>query len=575
MRDITLNLRNDMKVLVAIASYGKANDRYLARVVEEYNSMPFKVDVVVLSNIPKEVAPGARVVVVGCRGRDLPFAHKQILADGLNHYDLFIYSEDDILVRACSLEAFLKVSAVLPPTDIAGFLRVEVHSDGSVNYPEVHGHFHWDAGSVRSHGEYTFAFFTNEHAACYVLTREQLRRVIDSGRFLVPPHSEKYDRLCTAATDPYTQCGLRKVVCISHLNEFLVQHLSNKYRQTSYGVDGTELCRQVNALVRIGKSGNSPRSLFETETMLPNGWYSKSYYEPVQLGAIAAIPPEVRTVLSIGCGWGSTEVWLAKRGHSVTAIPLDPVIPGGAEAKGVEIVTGDLDEARRTLAGREFDCIFLSNALHLVPDPVAVLSSYGTLLSPGGVFLALVPHTARLRTAWKELVAAWRPAPWTAALEALLSPGGVFMPAASKTRGLAGVWKSVREKESTNGAGARRGAKFHIVSKRTVRNWFRDAGLQVESLTNVLRPVRENTGRLTVTLLDRWLASEFLTVAKKVSRNPSGGQSCQDAATGTSAVGPGTEKPTGIYRAVGLGDLAAHLWRRYRALCASAFLQLR
>ena len=33
----------------------------------------------------------------------------------------------------------------------------------------------------------------------------------------------------TAATDPYTSCGLRKMICISHLEQFLIHHMSNRY----------------------------------------------------------------------------------------------------------------------------------------------------------------------------------------------------------------------------------------------------------------------------------------------------------------------------------------------------------
>jgi hypothetical protein len=70
-----------MKLLVAIASYGTSNDRYLKRLVEEYRSMSYGVDIVVLSNVAKPVE-GAEVRV-GMPTKDpwsLPFAHKQVLA---------------------------------------------------------------------------------------------------------------------------------------------------------------------------------------------------------------------------------------------------------------------------------------------------------------------------------------------------------------------------------------------------------------------------------------------------------------------------------------------------------------
>ena len=228
-----------LRILVALASYGTSNDHYLLQLIREYQSMSFHVDVIILSNLNKQLAPEIEVLV-GLPSRNpwsLPFLHKKVFADRLEQYDLFVYSEDDMLVTESNLRSFLDVSAVLREDEIPGFLRIEQDSIGNVNYPEVHGQFHWDPTSIRSRGKYTLANFTNEHAAFYALTRSQLRKAIRSGGFSVGPHEGKYDLLCTAATDPYTQCGFAKLIPISHLKDFTVHHLSNKYIGR-LGVDG-------------------------------------------------------------------------------------------------------------------------------------------------------------------------------------------------------------------------------------------------------------------------------------------------------------------------------------------------
>src|SRR5271170_2525351 len=105
-----------MKILTAIASWGTKNDTYLAQLIREYRSMSFDVDVVVISNLPKPVGPGAEVSLVDLDGRDpysLPFAHKRIFAERLNDYDLFVYSEDDTLITESNIQAYLKACAVL------------------------------------------------------------------------------------------------------------------------------------------------------------------------------------------------------------------------------------------------------------------------------------------------------------------------------------------------------------------------------------------------------------------------------------------------------------------------------
>src|SRR5579864_6254290 len=206
-----------MNILVAIASYGTTHDQYLNRLIAEYRSMRHRVDIVVLTEAPKSMGPDVEVKV-GLPTKDpwsLPFAHKQLFADRVNDYDLFIYSEDDHLITEQHVEAFLNASKVLPETEIAGFLVIEKAQGGKLNFCGFLAHFHWDPASVRSRGNQMFAHFTNEHSACYMLTQAQLRRAILSGGFLVGPHQGKYDLLCSAATDPYTQCGFTKVICIS------------------------------------------------------------------------------------------------------------------------------------------------------------------------------------------------------------------------------------------------------------------------------------------------------------------------------------------------------------------------
>jgi 2-polyprenyl-3-methyl-5-hydroxy-6-metoxy-1,4-benzoquinol methylase len=475
---MTKKTRSNTRVLVILASHGTRNDQYLAQVVKEYQSMSFDVDIVVLSNIAKNVAPGVQLIVEDLRGKDpwsLPFSHKRIFADRLNDYDLFIYSEDDTLIQQKNLQAFLDVSAVLPEDELPGFLRYEESLEGKVNYPEVHGHFHWDPASVRSRGPYTMAFFTNEHAACYVITQQQLRRAIKSGGFMVGPHRGKYDLLCTASTDPYTQCGFRKFVCISHLDDFLVHHLPNTYVGTNYGIDDVELRRQIQVLLQMGLNGCHPTSLVVTETKLSRCWYSKDYYEPVMAEVVSYISKEARSVLSIGCGWGATETYLAKKGLRVSAVPLDPVIPGGAEAAGVEIINGDLVSVRQALAERKFDCLLLSNVLHLLPDPIEVLSSFSSFVLDGAVIVVVVPNTARL----------------------------------------AATWKAIRNSGTSEDLGSYKRTGVQRVSQRALQRWFCASGISIEKVLDLLRPPAQKVGRLTFGALDRWMADEFVVVARK------------------------------------------------------------
>jgi hypothetical protein len=438
-----------MKILVAIANWGTKNDEYLARLIQEYRSMPFDVRVVVFSNIQKAVAPGAELFFLDLRNKDprsLPFLHKKMFADHVNEYDLFIYSEDDTLITESNIRAYMKACSVLKEDEIPGFFRFERGANGEFNYPEVHGPFHWDCQSVRRREESVFASFTNEHAACYALTRHQLERAIASGGFLVEPHRGTYDLICSAATDPYTQCGFEKVIGISSLADFLVHHLPNRYVGTKFGVGEPELRSQIEALLQIGGNGHQAVPLFSTKSKLMEWRFSKDCYEPALPELVAAIPAGIRNVLSVGCGSGATEVALAERGLRVVAVPADPVIAAGAKAKGVEIVDGDVVTARKKLEGEQFDCLLLWDALHLMQDPKAAVCTFASLLRVGAIVITRVPRVLRLATAFR----------------------------------------TIRGDQQIGELGNYKKTGVHFTSTRKVRRWLESAGLQVKSVTNQL-----------------------------------------------------------------------------------------
>ena len=275
-------------------------------------------------------------------------------------------------------------------------MRTERDANGSLYFSEPHYHYHWDARSVRSQQGHTFAFFTNEHAGFYILTSDQLKRAITSGGYLVPFHHHKYPPLETAATDPYTQCGFRKMMCISHIEDFLFPHLSNRY--AGRGAQPAEIFySQLTALSKVAGNGKPKSTLFPVETKIFHTHWSKDYYEPRQDKLIELVPEGARTVLSVGCGWGETERALMDRGIKVKAVPIDSVVAVNAAARGVEIVYGDAAQACQLLANERFDCILFSNVLHLAEKPVDFLRQFVSLLRPGGAVVASVPNVTTMR----------------------------------------------------------------------------------------------------------------------------------------------------------------------------------
>ena len=383
---------------MGITSFGARNIDFLKRVIATYRSLEsFDVDVVVFSDATKDIGNQARVVV-GLPSDDpwsLGVAHKQLFAENSDRYDLFAYSEDDIEVNASHLRAFLDVTPALSPNEIAGFMLYERDDDGASSLPNVHGPFHWRPESVRRRGGNTVAEFTNEHSAFYLLTRDQLKKAIASGGYLQEPYRSRYDMLCTASTDPYTSCGFRKVICISRLNDFLIRHLPNQYCGV-HTVSLSEFQKQVDALMAIAQGDHPASTLCGVEPKTGPARWAKSYYEDARQDLLSAIPNQARTVLSIGCGWGETEAALIHRGVKVTALPLDSAIGASAASKGVRMIYGSLAEGLDQLDGQMFDCILMTDLLHLLEEPWKVLERCSRLLGVGGTLLLSGPNFAYL-----------------------------------------------------------------------------------------------------------------------------------------------------------------------------------
>lgn len=460
-----------MKILTAIANYGIKNKDYLNTLLREYRSMPYNIDIVVLSDIPKELGSDIEVIV-GLSNKNpwsLPFGHKKIFAERVNNYDLFIYTEDDILITEENIKAFLEAVQILPKKEVAGFMRFEVDSSNQGGaarwFPDVYGNFHWTPDSVKSIREYTFASFTNEHSACYMLTKEQLKKAVESGGFVVVPHEGKYDLLCTAATDPYTQCGFTKVICISRLDDFLVHHLSNKHAG-KVGLRNDDLQKQIGMLLSIGSDNKNRKQLIKTETK-----WNKNYYELCRDDILSLISPEAKNVLSVGCGMGLTEAALVEKGVRVVGVPLDSVIAVCAEPKGIKTTTPDFDDSIKFLSNERFDCIIFSEILQSIPNPVEILSRYIGLLTNNGALIISAPNFNYFKR-WKDLLS------------------NRFLK---------------RDFDRTG---------FNFTTERVIRGWLKEAGIKD---VYVVYGVKKNYRwyvKLSLGILNNFLASKLLFVVK-------------------------------------------------------------
>ncbi|MEQ8384550.1 MAG: class I SAM-dependent methyltransferase [Coleofasciculus sp. A1-SPW-01] len=464
-----------MKILIAIANYGTKNDKYLHQVLEQYHLLPYQKTIIVHTNVTKDLGDDVKVEVglPTPDPRSLVWSHRRLFVENADRYDLYIYTEDDTPLLPDNLDYYLKVNKYLPDNYVPGFLRYELGSSGRVSFPDIMGSYHWYPDSVKSFDSYTFAELSNKHSALYVLTRSQLQTAIHSGNYALLPHRSRYDIMASAASDLFHNCGLTKVICISHIDKFLLHHLSNKYVER-FGLSKEDLEAQVKALMEVKSGSLSKSSLFNTETKLLKG-YNKHYYSKCEQ-IVNSVSAKSKKVLSVGCGIGKTEAALVERGHQVVAIPLDEVVAVPARSRGIATVESDFEKALASLSKQRFDCIVFEDVLAHLHDPTIILTRFVNLLNDQGQIMATFLNTKYDKFTDES-----------------------FEP-------LDQTLKGVYDFETLG---------LHLTSEQMVRSWFHQSGLKVQSVAyyNFLNRQRRIYNGLSFGWLAKKWAKRFLIVA--------------------------------------------------------------
>jgi len=114
----------------------------------------------------------------------------------------------------------------------------------------------------------------------------------------------------------------------------------------------------------------------------------------------------LKHIVVLGGGWGLTEGELVKKGHVVSAVPVDPVFGKFAEEQGVEVIEGDFEHAARVLSKSRkiYDCLIFPDVLHLVENPMQLIRKFSNYLTKGGELILSLPNLGEVHTRWRMLV---------------------------------------------------------------------------------------------------------------------------------------------------------------------------
>lgn len=226
-----------MKALVCISNYGDSQLLYLHQLLISYDNMGrFEMDIVLHTttrlDLDRYSFQARQILCDPAVGRDLALRHREVMVEAQDRYDVFIYTENDILITEQNLLAFWGVSKRLPDPYVAGLIRFERNrrrlDDPELYLPDAHPAYgpvyqgEVTAGNVRC------AMLRNPHQGCYVLTRPQLKRAMKGKFFNYFVPSDRLN-LEIGATFVYIGCGLQKVIPIDDIDHLLVHHLPDKY----------------------------------------------------------------------------------------------------------------------------------------------------------------------------------------------------------------------------------------------------------------------------------------------------------------------------------------------------------
>ena len=150
--------------------------------------------------------------------------------------------------------------------------------------------------------------------------------------------------------------------------------------------------------------------------------FSGKAYEKMYGYMAKALTKDMR-VLEVATGSGLIAANIAEYVHSIEATDFSPKMIATAKKKNVpdNVRFSVEDGANLSFEDNSFDAAIISNALHIMPDPEAVLKSIRRVLKPGGLLIAPTFSHGHLReSGWKlntfilkiigfETYSKWRP----------------------------------------------------------------------------------------------------------------------------------------------------------------------
>jgi len=179
-------------ILVSISNYGEKNLIYLNSVINEYRSYKnYDITINIHSTVPISRNDINVIQYDPTKIGRMAYLHRQEFIDNKENYDLFLYSENDMLIKEECIDVYLKYNELLPINYCLGFLGYERKENDENLYlynqwPNVYhrpekfntedktiGPSYITSKELCIEGNWYF-MLSNPHQSCYLLTKDKL-----------------------------------------------------------------------------------------------------------------------------------------------------------------------------------------------------------------------------------------------------------------------------------------------------------------------------------------------------------------------------------------------------------------
>jgi hypothetical protein len=235
-----------MKILISIANYGDSQLNYLNTIIDEFRSYKrYDITINVHSTVPvyrKDINltlydPSIKTKLVS--------VHRKEFVNSIEDYDLFLYTENDILIKEETIDTFLKYELLLDINHCLGFIRYEKLPNDENIYitPDVFFNVPKRGMDNNNININNISYFTlqNDHQGCWILSQNKLKNIISNFQFI-----SDTSNLESGASEIYSKWihginGVKGGPIIKiytknkeDLDKCLIHHLSDKYCSPSY-----------------------------------------------------------------------------------------------------------------------------------------------------------------------------------------------------------------------------------------------------------------------------------------------------------------------------------------------------